>query len=579
MEALLFFASLIDEMTFNYTLDSFKASVHNAFSLMRECIETIKDIEADTIMKGSLPPITEEIKDALLNDIVLREIMPTNGLDLVEKKIDGNTRHDELKLVLEMFLRDSVICQYNDKIKDMLTGLIKNNSNHKKDIERLSRLFVAQMKYLGYPNTSIYKKNNDFFFGRRANIQNVDAIDAFFAMFDTNSQEYTVCLFGNHLYDYLKAALQPVQINVSNNFNLIAWNPIYAGISRAMDPKSRYLTIPVKAMDEYHALLKSINKLIHFTSLFSFYHHKDRFNFVRNEGIVRRNIDGSNWKIPIPQSPMLACEDERPINAAMIYQQAIGMIKLESDSFERFTKSVRLHDASIRSSHEENQFLNLFTSLEVLIPKAADSGSNRITQISDTMIPYLCQIHFQRIAVSFGQDLKLWNPALYSSTLAQIAEGSTDFEKLCALICLRKYYPQRTQIMADATAANYIHLRYRLWKLSVRMGTVEEIKSTFFRFEQRMRWHINRLYRTRNLIVHAGAHPDYLYMLLENIHSFYDIFMRGLLNDITTCKMLKLEYSYIIRRQRYEKYTSYLNSLRNTDIIDENNYLKVLGLS
>ena len=29
MENLLFFANLIDEMTFNYTLDSFKASVHN----------------------------------------------------------------------------------------------------------------------------------------------------------------------------------------------------------------------------------------------------------------------------------------------------------------------------------------------------------------------------------------------------------------------------------------------------------------------------------------------------------------------------------------------------------------------
>ena len=579
MEALLFFASLIDEMTFNYTLDSFKASVHNAFSLMRECLETIEDIDDDTIMKGSLPPITEEIKDALLNDIVLREIMPAHGLDFVEKKIDGNTRRNELKLVLEMFLTDSVIHQYNERVKNELTGLIKNNSNHKTDIERLSRLFVAQMKYLGYPNASIYKKNKDFFFGRTANIQNVDALDDFFALFDTKLQEYTVCLFGNHLYDYLTAALQPVQITVSNAFNIVAWNPNYAGIGSSMDPKSRYITIPVKAMDEYHALLQSINKLTHFTSLFSFYHHKDRFNFVRDEGIVRRNIDGANWKIPIPQSPMLACEDERPANAATIYQQVIGMITLESDSFERFTKSVRLHDASIRSSHEENQFLNLFTSLEVLIPKATDSGSNRITQISDTMIPYLCQIHFQRIAASFGQDLKLWNPTLYSSTLAQIAEGNSDDEKLCALICLAKYDPQRSQIMADATAANYTHLRYRLWKLNARMGTVEKVKSTFFRFEQRMRWHINRLYRTRNLIVHAGAHPDYLDMLLENIHSFYDIFMRGLLTDITTRKMLKLEYSYIIRRQRYEKYTLYLNSLKNTDTIDENNYLKVLGLS
>ena len=53
MENLLFFANLIDEMTFNYTLDSFKASVHNIFSLMRECLITIKDIQTETIKKGA----------------------------------------------------------------------------------------------------------------------------------------------------------------------------------------------------------------------------------------------------------------------------------------------------------------------------------------------------------------------------------------------------------------------------------------------------------------------------------------------------------------------------------------------
>ena len=57
MEGLLFFANIIDEMTFNYTLDSFKASVHNVFSLMRESIQTIDDIQDETIKNGSLPPI------------------------------------------------------------------------------------------------------------------------------------------------------------------------------------------------------------------------------------------------------------------------------------------------------------------------------------------------------------------------------------------------------------------------------------------------------------------------------------------------------------------------------------------
>lgn len=578
MEALLFFASLIDEMTFDYTLDSFKASVHNSFSLMRECVETINDIENETIMPAALPPITEEIKDTILRDSILNEMMPSSGLDLLTKKIDANTKYDELKLVLEMFLADSVIQQYNNLLRVELTDLIKKNSNSKEKIEKLSRMFVAQMKFVGYPNASIYKKNKDFFFGKSTKIQDVNAIDTFFSLFDATPQQYSVCLFGNHLFEYLGTALQSVDIEIQHAFDLSAWSPSFVGINKSLKPKDCYIITQVKALDEYHALLRAKNKLTHFTSLFSFYHHKDIFNFVRKEAVIKREMDGACYKIPIPMSVMLVCKDKLPSKAVNVYRRAIKKINLEEYSFERFTKSIKLHDASLQSNHEENQFLNLFTSFEVLMPKAPNSGISRINQISDTMIPYLCHIHFRQIVISFGQDLRLWNKLLFESVIAQIKEGKTEEEKLSALICLDKYDPLRTQIMKDATTNNFFLLRYRLWKLNNKMGTIEHVKSTFFRFEERMRWHINRLYRTRNLIVHAGTHPVYLDMLLENIHSFYDIFMRELLTDITSRKMLKLEYSYLLRRQRYEQYTTYLKGLNNADVIDGSNFLKVLGM-
>lgn len=578
MEDLLFFASLIDEMTFDYTLDSFKASVHNSFSLMRECIETISDIENETIMQAALPPITEEIKDTIAKDPILNVVMSINGLDLIVNKIDANTKYDELKLVLEMFLADSIIQQYNDLVRKELRDLIKANSKSKTKIEKLSRMFVAQMKYLGYPNASIYKKNKEFFFGDASNIQNVNAIDTFFSLFDAAPQQYTVCLFGNHLYDYIKTALQSANIEIFSSYDLTKWSASFVGINRSLKPQDRYIITQVIALDEYHALLRAKDKLMHFTSLFSFYHHKDSFKFVRKEGIIKRDIDGICFKIPIPMSAMLVCKDRFPSRASKIYQNVISKINLEEYSLERFAKSIKLHDASLRSIHEENQFLNLFTSFEVLMPKAPNSGSSRINQISDTLIPYLCHIHFRRIIASFGQDLRLWNLPLYKSVLAQISEGNTEEEKLCALICLVKYDPQRTQIMTEATTNNFILLRYRLWKLNDKMGTIEHVKSTFFRFEERMRWHINRLYRTRNLIVHAGTHPVYLDMLLENIHSFYDIFMRELIIDITSRRTLKLEYSYLIRCQRYDQYTDYLRGLDNAVVIDESNFLKILGI-
>lgn len=578
LEALLFFAELIDELTFTYTVDSFKPSVHNVFSLIRECMETVDDIMSGTIKQGALPSIVDEIKEALERDDVFAEVIKASNLDLLVSKIDSNTKFEELKLTLEMFLSPYIISQYNDAIKAKLADLIKNHGREKQKIEKLARLFVAQMKFMGYPNASIYKKNIDYFFGNNSTIQQVSDIDAFFALFDFKEQQYTVCLFGNHLYNYLKTALPPVGIQILDNFDFAGWDNNIARVNGAMPLERQYIVMTVKAMDEYHALLEAIDKLRHFTSLFSFYHHKERFTFLREESFVKRDSDGQCYKINIPQSSMLACEDKRASTATDYYQQTITQIVLDVDSFERFTKSLRLHDSCIHSSHAENQFLNLFTAFDVLIPKDTASGKDRIVQITEILIPYLCHLHFQKIAVSFGQDLRQWKSVLYTEILGEITDGNSEEEKLCALLSLAKYQPQRERIMEEASEANFFLLRYRLWKLNSRMHSVSEVRSTFLRFDKRMRWHITRLYRTRNLIVHAGAHPVYIDMLLENIHSFYDIFMRGVLSDITTKQMHKLEYSYMIRHQRYEKYVSYLKGLSNNDSINEDNFSQILGL-
>ena len=222
MEGLLFFANIIDEMTFNYTLDSFKASVHNVFSLMSESIETIDDIQDETIKKGSLPPIIEEINDAIINDPIFNTVIKSKGYNLLVPKIKANMSNKELKLILEMFLSKEVLEQYNDCLKENLSDLIKTKPNQKKNIEKLSRLFVAQMRFMGYPNASVHLKNKEFFFGSSSNIQSENDIDAFFSLFDFKRQDYSVCLFGNKLYSYLANALQQVQISITSTFNLLS---------------------------------------------------------------------------------------------------------------------------------------------------------------------------------------------------------------------------------------------------------------------------------------------------------------------------------------------------------------------
>lgn len=577
LENLLFYAYIMDEMTFNYTLDSFKASVHNIFSLMRECVETIIDIQNKTIKAGALPPIIEEIKDAIKKDSVFAQICKKNHLDLIIPQIDANADGSVLKTKLEMFLVPNIVNQYNELIKKTLSNTIKDINPQKKKIEKLSRLFVSQMKFMGYPNASIYKKTKDYFFSRDTNIQSVNDVDVFFSKFDFEKQKYTVCLFGNSLYEYIKQSLQDVGVDINDTFVPSHWDPSFSTYDNIQNA-SKYILVNINGYDEYDAMNRAISKIVHFTSLYTFFHHKEKFAYVNECSLVRREKDGMCFRVRLPMNQMLACQDERPQNAAVSYDTYMNKLGMEKGSYSRFEKSIRLHDSAIRSAHEENQFLNLFTAFEVLIPKSADSGKDRIVQISEVLLPYLCHSHFVKLAAAFGKDFRLWKSKLYNSIMVQIVEGNTEDEKLCALISLPKYQALRNQIFAETSNDNHVLLRYRLFKLNERMGSVENVKSTYNRFLLRMRWHIARLYRTRNLIVHAGERPYYLDMLLENIHTFYDTFMHELVIDVADHGMMKLEYSYILRQSRHNNYLSYLENLHNATIIDESNFAKILGI-
>lgn len=58
------------------------------------------------------------------------------------------------------------------------------------------------------------------------------------------------------------------------------------------------------------------------------------------------------------------------------------------------------------------------------------------------------------------------------------------------------------------------------------------------KYERRVRWHLRRMYRTRNAIIHSGEDIDNLKSLGEHLHSYVD----ELLYEITT--QLAIKHSY-----------------------------------
>jgi len=43
-------------------------------------------------------------------------------------------------------------------------------------------------------------------------------------------------------------------------------------------------------------------------------------------------------------------------------------------------------------------------------------------------------------------------------------------------------------------------------------------------------WHIQRIYTTRNQIVHSGEHLPYLSTLVENLHTYFDMLINSVVS-------------------------------------------------
>src|SRR5690606_20567323 len=75
LEGLLFFAQTVDEMLFEYTLDSYKPMALNCRLLCIECISTIGEIKDGYMPKKNLQSVLEELKWSLERDIAAKNIL------------------------------------------------------------------------------------------------------------------------------------------------------------------------------------------------------------------------------------------------------------------------------------------------------------------------------------------------------------------------------------------------------------------------------------------------------------------------------------------------------------------------
>ena len=366
IESLAFFANLVDEMTFNYTTDSFKAPALNVISLMQETLSTINDVESGDIANAALVSLFEELSDAIKNDQVFNEILNNKELqylvsNLNFKETPINVTANIIKILLE---RNNIAKVYSDSLKEKLISLIKD-TNHKSEIEQYTRSLITQLRNDGYSDDFLYFSNYDFFFGEGRHIASKDIIDNYFQMFDSREYEYEVYFIGHKLVGDIETNDEYEVVETLNNENA---NQIINRYIHRKSGTSKYLKFTIQSKDPYSARFDALRSLRKHFSLLNLYHHKYMLDINPNCLVYDRQNDNA---VVIKDSTraILKCKDQRIRKAIESHRDTISKMHFDETSTLRVFNALKLHDEAIADMNLENQYINLFTAIEVLIPK------------------------------------------------------------------------------------------------------------------------------------------------------------------------------------------------------------------
>ncbi|MEW8355082.1 MAG: hypothetical protein AB2665_14885 [Candidatus Thiodiazotropha sp.] len=565
LEGLLFFAQRMEELLFDYTLDSYKPSALNAPFLCQEALQLIEDIEDKIIEPANLVHVLKELEWSVQGDKLAKSLL---DVDLNYYILhDQETSISEKRKRLEALSRTIGPTRYLSKCKKLLKQNIESKS--KANIAGLANFLTTTLINIGYSKTFLYNKTLDYFFiGDEPKIETIDCLDDYFEFFNTKVHYYDTLFLVDPLIKEVSVSVKAFLIEVHDEIpeEFAEFADKFEFTKSDEFENYEYVEIKkVSAFDHQTARSRAERKIDNLSDLFSLFYHKNQITWRRDAIILRKCCDKSASLERPHKGAMEKGFDYKPKKAAKALNKLISSFELhDGGSFQKFNRVADLHGICISNDVIENQLVNLWTSIETLVPSHV--GGNKIGSIINFILPFITVNYVKRLIERFVSDLFLWDKNITRKILNKVpnSTGKSIYVKSLILLSIKQNEDIRQELYA--ALKDFHLLRFRAFNLSNTLTDIESIKKLIDTHKKKVTWQVRRIYRTRNLIVHSGRTPKYTETLIENGHDYLDQMMEGVMNySCGDYKTQTLEQVFELARIRQIKFERALSSLKSID--------------
>ena len=506
LDGIVFFAQRLEEMLGDYTIDLYKMPLLNTHGLASEYCEVSQKVNKGIISKYHRDNLFEEFKESLEKDVVLKENWGTENIARVTKTFGCNNQEniDNIVAYVDAILGNGRYMQWAINTILKYTSLPKE----KKKIEAAIRCFLPELISNGYEPEYIFNVLRNTFFKRK--IVTESSVKDFCSVFDMKSHIYNVYFSVSSVVSHFRTILENrLRVCYEDDGNYQYFNKDKNKIIIYF--KDIIANCPDMAAKLAYARLDL---------LFSF------CKFVGDKKGI--SIQNKSMVIENGTQPVFVYwgRQELKIKENVNYKEIgmrsdyliTGLLNNAESEYFVLSKAIKLHNTAIAVSDVKSSFLSLWSALEVL--SSGNDVNGKLQPVLDMVIPILQKNYFVSQIIEINKAFKdnLPNDA-YKKLLEEISVVGCEKKKMFNLVFMENYEELRKEIMKQLK--DFPVIRTRLSFLAS-LNSTKKIKVIMDAYVQRIRWHLYRIYRTRNIIVHSGEEPLKLEYLGEHLHSYLD---------------------------------------------------------
>lgn len=541
-ENLLFFSQLVKELLFDYSIPSNRISTLNSHYLVRDALSAIHSIETKGVPEGTLKPIVEELYSELEKDAVFGDREPLNYFIKMQgdnsfhparpKELNCNEQIKCVKAINTVFFADN---NYYNLLKNAIINNIKsNNPKEQQTLFRLTKSLLTELKNSGYSLKYIYMIMNSLFWKPKFDIYSTNIIESFFDAFEQEKKEYTI------IFKVKWFKMRPL-ITHFDGLDLLDTLPddVIQMVDKAFletRPDEKYLMKRCKALDPYSAADRELSIIENDSSFFRLYNHNYRYDLKTADYRViddRKYYKKGKNLNPVEHTKMPKEEHIiEGLNLAADMLEGLARKKKYTDSIS-ILNAVKFHAHSLDSRAEENQLLDLWSIFESVLDISNKHTSDRIIQICEYLIPILKHQYLYSLFSHLAEDIRSNDDEWYENYIGS-ENDTSKVSKIAEFVLLEENKEDRKEFCERC--GDFPLLRQRIEYYNDVLRSKKCVYAYVEKHAIRVKWQIMRIYRNRNLIIHNADKMPYLTLLIENLHSYVDDFLKYVIHEASNGK-------------------------------------------